>query len=101
MLWPMKKVPEYQAPIGRMARGPQNWRALSEAGVLYWRTFGIYHTFEQNWQSLSSLLANSIPVLVLYARGISHPYVGHKCLRGFLLRHIGPPLVLDIGGRGG
>ena len=101
MLWPVEKVPEYQAPIGRMAKGPQNCGALSEVGVLFWQTFGIYHTFEQNWQSLSSLLASSIPALVLYKRGIGHPYVGHKFLYGFLLRHIGPLSVLDTGGRGG
>ena len=101
VLWPVGKVPEYQAPIGWMAKGPQNYRALPEVGVLFWWTFGIYHISEQNWLSLSSLLVNSIPALVLYKRGIGHPYVGHKCLREFLSRHIGLPPVLDTGGRGG
>ena len=105
----MEKALGYRVPIGRTTREPQSWRVVLEVGVLFWKILALI-TFSDEISSLSSLLANNIPALVLCKRGIGYPYVGRKYLHGFLSRHIGLPpgldtegrgAVLDTGGRGG
>ena len=70
MFWLVEKDLRYQVPIRRMAKGLQKWRAALEVGVLFWRIFGTCRIFEQNRQSLSSLLANNTLVLMFCKRGI-------------------------------
>ena len=81
--------------------GLQSWRAALEVDGSFWKIFGTCCIFEQNWQSLFSLLANSTLVLVPYKRGIDRLYAGHRCLRGSPLGRIEPRSILDNGDREG